>query len=87
MDRKQRVCLTGSSSGWANVSSGVPQGSALGPMLFLIYINNIYNGIARQILKFADVTNSYRQFGIADDIANVRNELGKLVGWSKDWLM
>jgi ribonuclease P/MRP protein subunit RPP40 len=86
-DRKQRVCLTGSSSGWANVSSGVPQGSVLGPLLFLIYINDIDNGIASKILKFADDTKLYRQVGTAEDIANLRSDLGKLVGWSKEWLM
>jgi ribonuclease P/MRP protein subunit RPP40 len=86
-DRKQRVCLTGSSSGWANVSSGVPQGSVVGPLLFLIYINDIDNGIATRILKFADDTKLYRQVGTANDNANLRNDLEKLVGWSKEWLM
>jgi ribonuclease P/MRP protein subunit RPP40 len=86
-DRKQRVCLTGSSSGWANVTIGVPQGSVLGPLLFLIYINDIDNGIAIKILKFADDTKLYRQVGTAEDIAKLRKDLGKMVGWSKEWLM
>jgi ribonuclease P/MRP protein subunit RPP40 len=81
------VCLTGSSSGWTNVSSGVPQGSVLGPLLFLIYINNIDNGIVSKILKFADDKKLCRQVGTAEDIANLRNDLDKLVGWSKEWLM
>jgi ribonuclease P/MRP protein subunit RPP40 len=81
------VCLTGSSSGWANVTSGVPQDSVLGPLLFLIYINDIDNGIASKILKFADDTKLYRQVGTAEDIAKLRKDLGKMVGWSKEWLM
>jgi ribonuclease P/MRP protein subunit RPP40 len=83
----QQVCLTGSSSVWANLSSGVPQGSVLGPLLFLIYINDIDNGVASKILKFADDTKLYRQVGTSEDIANLRNDLRKLVGWSKEWLM
>jgi ribonuclease P/MRP protein subunit RPP40 len=86
-DRKQRVCLAGSSLGWAYVSSGVPQGSILGPLLFLIYINDIDNGMASKILKFADDTKLFRQVGTAEDIANLRNDLEKLVGRSKEWLM
>jgi ribonuclease P/MRP protein subunit RPP40 len=69
------------------VSNGVPQGSVLGPLLFLIYINDIDNGIASKILKFADHTKLYRQVGTAEDIANQRNDWSKLVGWSKEWLM
>jgi ribonuclease P/MRP protein subunit RPP40 len=81
------VCLAGYSSGWANVSSGVPQGSVLGPLLFMIYINDIDNGIASKILKFADDTKLFRQVGTAEDTANLKNDLDKLVGWSKEWLM
>ena len=81
------MCLTGSSSGWASVSSGVPQGIVLGRLLFLIHINDIDNGIAWKILKFANDTKLYRQVGTAEDITNLRNDLEKLVGWSKEWLM
>jgi ribonuclease P/MRP protein subunit RPP40 len=81
------VFLAGSSSGWASVSSGVPQGSVLGPLLCLIYINDIDNGIVSKILKFADDTKLFRQVGTAEDIANLRNDLEKLMRWSKEWLM
>jgi len=55
-DRKQRVVLMGQYSGWSDVLSGVPQGSVLGPLLFVIFINDIDDGIAGKILKFANDT-------------------------------
>jgi ribonuclease P/MRP protein subunit RPP40 len=55
--------------------------------MFLIYINDIDNGIASKILKFADDTKLYRQVETAEDIAKLRNDLERLASWSKEWLM
>jgi hypothetical protein len=86
-DRKQRVCLAGEYSAWADVTSGVPQGSVLGPLLFLIYINDIDKGIANRLLKFADDTKLLGKVGTVEDIERLRVDLAKLVNWSKEWLM
>ena len=58
-NRKQRVVLNGQCSDWAPILSGVPQGSVLGPLLFLIYINDLECGIKSQIKFFADDTSLY----------------------------
>ena len=57
--RRQRVVLDGVESNLANVLAGVPQGSILGPLLFLIYINDIVNNIRSSIPLFADDTTIY----------------------------
>ena len=58
--RKQRVCVAGGRSGWRLVTSGVPQGSVLGPLLFLMFINDIDCGLASEVQKFADNTKIYK---------------------------
>ena len=55
-DRKQRVVLNGKSSSWANVEVGVPQGSILGPLLFLIYINDLSDNLSTNVKLVADDT-------------------------------
>jgi hypothetical protein len=85
--RKQRVVLSGSSSGWLPVTSGVPQGSVLGPVMFIIYINDLGDNISGKVLKFADDTKLIRKIGNQEDINNMQEDLNKLCKWSEDWQM
>ena len=59
IDRRQRVLLNGKSSNWDIISAGVPQGSVLGPLLFLIYINDIVCNVECDIKLFADDTSLF----------------------------
>ena len=83
-DRKQRVVINGKCSGWLEVSSGVPQGSVLGPILFVIFINDIENGICGNILKFADHTKLFCKVDSDTNCAKLRADLRKLYNWSED---
>ena len=60
-DRRQRVVVDGEVSNWKSVLNGVPQGSVLGPLLFLIYINDLDDNITSNVLKFADDTKVFRR--------------------------
>jgi ribonuclease P/MRP protein subunit RPP40 len=86
-DREQKVVMLGSSSRWIKVKSGVPQGSVLGPLLFLIYINDIDEVVASKILKFADDPKLYGVVANQQDIERLKNDLKNLCNWSADWLM
>ena len=87
-DRRQRVVLNGQTSDWAFVEAGVPQGSMLGPLLFLIYINNIVNGVNSAIRLFADDTSLYIIVGNPQIAANMINhDLDTIGNWARTWLV
>ena len=85
--RKQRVVVEGEESSWRPVISGVPQGPVLGPILFLIYINDLKNEIGSTILKFADDTKMFRRVESQEDRHQLQVDLNKLVKWAEKWQM
>ena len=85
--RKQRVIVDGEISNWKSVLSGVPQGSVLGPILFLIYINDLEDDISSKVLKFADDTKVFRKVTNDTDKQSLQDDLNKLVKWSEKWQM
>ena len=77
--RKQRVIVDGEISNWKSVLSGVPQGSVLGPILLLIYINDLEDDISSKVLKFSDDTKVFRKVTNDTDKQSLQDDLDKLV--------
>ena len=86
-DRSQRVVVNGKFSSWREVTSGVPQGSVLGPVLFLIFINDIDSSLTSSISKFADDTKLYRKVNDEKDASLLQKDLDRLLTWSQTWQM
>ena len=82
--RKQRVIINGNFSEWKDVLSGVPQGSVLGPLLFLIYIDDLDNGLKSKILKFADDTKCFRRINNAEDQTILQSDLNRMANWAEE---
>ena len=85
--RKQRVLLDGESSDHVPVSSGVPQGMMLGPLMFLIYINDITEDISSQLRLFADDCLLYLSIKSDQDSILLQEDLDTLSLWEKVWQM
>ena len=81
--RRQRAIVVGEILNWKSVLSGVPQGSVLGPILFLIYINDLEDDISSKVLKFADDTKLFRKVTNVTDKQSLQDDLDKLVKWSE----
>jgi hypothetical protein len=87
-DRKIRVVINGQTTDWINTNAGVPQGSILGPLLFLVFINDIVNNIESNIHLFADDTSL---MDIIDDhiqsYEKINRDLQRLSTWASTWLV
>jgi len=87
-DRKQRVVMDGKLSNWADTEAGVPQGSILGPILFLVYINDLIECVDSQIRIFADDTFLFRVVNSNENSTTKLNEdLEKVKQWAHKWKM
>ena len=85
--RSQRVVVDGEASDWVPVISGVPQGTVLGPLLFLSFINDLSSGITSKIRLFADDCLIYRPIKNIEDSAALQRDLDILHRWSTTWNM
>ena len=87
-NRTQRVILNGQYSSWAKVEAGVPQGSILGPLLFLIYINDLSDNLALKPKLFADNTSLFSVVKNVDAWnIDLNNDLKKIGEWVFQWKM
>ena len=88
-NRRQRVAVRGIIySEWTNVKSGVPQGTILGPILFLIYINDLPDGVSSSVKLFADDTKVYRELSDAEGVASLlQSHLDLMSNRAKTWQM
>ena len=85
-NRQQRVVLNGQFSSWAKVNADVLQGSILGPLLFLIYINDLPKGLQSNPKLFADDTFLFsRIHDITTSAVNLKNDLTKISEWAVQW--
>ena len=84
-DRKQRVVINGISSNMESVTSGIPQGSVLGPTLFVIFINDLPETVKAYVKIFADDTKIFNAINSSDDNVILQEDIDNLVNWSKKW--
>jgi len=87
MNRCHQVLVCGTKSCSLPVTSGIPQGSVLGPVLFIVYINDLPDVVTSTIKIFADDTKVYRVVESALDFGLLQRDLDNLIQWSQKWLL
>ena len=86
--RKQRVQINSSTSSLLSVNAGVPHGSVLGPLLFLVYVNDIADNLLGLVRLFADDSSLFFSAANLRDIEGIINhDLGLISVWAKKWLV
>jgi len=84
-ERKQQVRLGNSCSQWMDVKSGIPQGSVLGPILFLVFINDLPDVVCNITKLFADDTKIYKEISSENDAKSLQTDINSLEKWSERW--
>ena len=79
--QKKRVVINGAESDWTELDCGVPQGSVLGPILFLIYVNDLDEGLQCMLLKFADHTKLMTKISRVEDCIKLQKDLDRVLTW------
>ena len=82
--RSQRVLFRGAVSPWVSVTSGVPQGSVLGPLLFNLFVNDISHSVVSHCVLFADDILIYRDIQCPEDELGLQTDLNRLNRWCDD---
>ena len=85
--RTQKVILNGEASKEVKVISGVPQATVLGPLMFLLYVNDIYDNTSSSIRMFADDCVLYRIIQTPSDHHYLQNDLDTIILWANQWQM
>ena len=85
--KKQQVVVRGATSDWSEVLSGVPQGSVLCPLCFLVCIADINSKVKSTVRMFADNTKFYRKIACDADRVRLQRDLDVLHKWSETWLL
>ena len=87
-NRKQRKVLNGQCSNWVDISAGVPQGSILGPLFFLVYINDLTTDLKCNVKLFADDSSLFTIVHDSNTATNDMNHDLELISkWAHDWRM
>ncbi len=84
-NRRQRVMVDGVYSSWKPVTSGIPQGSILGPLLFVVFINDLPDYLTNIVYMFADDTKVFAKVSNDEDRQSLQDDLDKLMEWSSNW--
>ena len=79
--RRQKVVINGEKSKWGSVISGIPQGSILGPLIFVLYINDLPEMIDATMLLFADDTKLFKEIHNTEDQISLQTDVDKMVKW------
>ena len=86
-NRQMRTLVKGKKSAWKQVTSGVPQGSVLAPVMFAVYVNDMVEGIGSYVSLFADDAKLLRKIERDEDCVALQQDLERIWDWSRKWEM